>query len=46
MYAEKLARLAPTVAEIAQLFKRFAEHDAHLLVGAIGQEDVSLLRIF
>ena len=45
MHAEKLAGLAPAVAEVRQLLKRLAQHDADLLVGAVGQEDVALLRV-
>src|SRR5437588_8723875 len=45
VHAEELAGLAAAVAEVGQLLQRFAQDDAHLLVAAVGHEDVALLRI-
>ena len=45
MHAEELAGLAAAVAEVGQLLQRLAQDDAHLLVAAVGHEDVALLRI-
>src|SRR2546427_8638064 len=45
VHAEELAGLAAAVAEAGQLLQRLAQDDAHLLVAAVGHEDVALLRI-
>src|SRR5580765_4933289 len=43
--AEELSRLAAAVAEVGDLFQRLAQDDAHLLVAAVGHEEVALLRV-
>src|SRR5256885_3958957 len=45
VHAEELAGLAAAVAETGQLLQRLAQDDAHLLVAAVGHENVALLRI-
>src|SRR5258708_32021149 len=46
MHAEELAGLAAAVAKGGQLLDRLSHDDAHLLVAAVGHENVALLRVF
>src|SRR5580765_6607306 len=45
VHAEELSRLAAAVAEVGELLERLAQDDAHLLIAAVGHEEVALLRI-
>src|SRR6185503_8073146 len=45
VHAEELSRLPAAVAEVRDLLQRFANDDADLLVGAVGEEDEALLRV-
>src|SRR5437867_5621693 len=45
VHGEELPRLAAAVAEACQDLERLAVHDVHLLVSAVGEVDVLLLRI-
>src|SRR4051812_14792269 len=45
VHAEELAGLPAAVAEAGDLRERLAHDHAHLLVGAVGEEDELLLRI-
>lgn len=46
VYGVEFTRLPPAVAEAGHHFERFSVDDPDLLVGAVRQEDVLLLRIF
>src|SRR6202163_4937336 len=46
VYGVEFTRLPPAVAEAGHHFQRFAIDDPDLLVGAVRQEDIFLLRIF
>ena len=46
VHAIELAGLASAVAEVGNLLERVAQDDAHFFVGAVGEENEFLLRVF